>query len=57
MVAMEKPVAEKPADEKPSDDMATFKAKIEKLNVMKNSGIISEEEFNNIKTKLLSEIL
>lgn len=53
----EKPVAEKPADEKPSDDMATFKAKIEKLNVMKNSGIISEEEFNNIKTKLLSEIL
>ena len=53
----EKPVAEKPADEKTSDDMATFKAKIEKLNVMKNSGIISEEEFNNIKTKLLSEIL
>ena len=53
----EKPVAEKPADEKPSDDMATFKAKIEKLNVMKNAGLISEEEFNNIKTKLLSEIL
>ena len=53
----EKPVAEKPADEKPSDDMATFNAKIEKLNVMKNAGLISEEEFNNIKTKLLSEIL
>ncbi len=41
----------------PTDDMAAFKAKIDKLTMMKESGMISEEEFNNMKAKLLSEIM
>ena len=38
-------------------DMAAFKAKVEKLAVMKESGLITEEEFMQIKAKLLSSIL
>ncbi len=41
----------------PTDDMAAFKAKVEKLGIMKDSGIITEEEFNNMKAQLLSSIL
>lgn len=41
----------------PADDMTTFKAKVEKLTVMKESGIISEEEFAQMKAKLLSDIM
>ncbi len=41
----------------PADDMATFKAKIDKLTMMKEASLISEEEFNNMKAKLLSEIM
>ena len=41
----------------PADGMAAFKAKIEKLTVMKEAGMLSEEEFNSMKAKLLSEIL
>lgn len=40
-----------------ADDMAAFKAKVEKLTVMKESGLISEEEFTQMKSKLLAEIL
>ncbi len=47
--------AEQPAQ--PTDDMAAFKAKVEKLGIMKDSGIITEEEFNNMKAQLLSSIL
>lgn len=39
------------------NDMATFKAKIEKLTMMKEAGLLSEEEFNSMKAKLLSEIM
>lgn len=39
------------------DDMAEFKAKVEKLNFMKSVGLISDEEFNNIKAELLRNIL
>lgn len=39
------------------DDMAEFKAKVEKLNFMKSAGLISDEEFNNIKAELLRNIL
>lgn len=39
------------------DDMATFKAKVDKLTMMKEAGMLSDEEFNAMKTKLLSEIL
>lgn len=41
----------------PVDDMATFKAKIDKLTMMKEAEMLSEEEFNTMKAKLLSEIL
>ena len=41
----------------PADDMATFKAKIDKLTMMKESGMLTEEEFNNLKSQLLSSIL
>lgn len=41
----------------PADDMAAFKAKVDKLNLMKESGILSEDEFNTMKAKLLSEIM
>lgn len=50
-------VTEQPAQSQPTDDMAVFKAKVEKLNIMKNSGMISDEEFENLKNQLLSTIL
>jgi membrane protease subunit (stomatin/prohibitin family) len=40
-----------------SDDMVAFKAKVEKLTMMKEAGLLSEEEFNSMKAKLLSEIM
>ena len=40
-----------------TDNMAAFKEKVEKLTVMKDAGMLSEEEFNTMKAKLLSEIL
>lgn len=41
----------------PANDMATFKAKVDKLTMMKEAGMLSEEEFNSMKDKLLSEIM
>ena len=41
----------------PADDMAAFKAKVEKLTVMKEAGLISEEEFASMKSELLKSIL
>lgn len=46
-----------PSASAPVDDMAVFKAKVEKLTVMKESGLITEEEFNNMKSELLKSIL
>ncbi len=46
-----------PASPPPADDMASFKAKVEKLTVMKEAGLISDEEFAQMKSKLLAEIL
>lgn len=40
-----------------NSDMAAFKAKVEKLTVMKEAGLISDEEFAQMKAKLLSEIM
>ena len=39
------------------DDMASFKAKVEKLTVMKEAGLINDEEFEQMKAKLLSDIM
>lgn len=41
----------------PADDMAAFKAKAEKLTVMKEAGLITDEEFAAMKAKLLKSIL
>ena len=40
-----------------ADDMAAFKAKIDKLTMMKEAGMLTDEEFNNLKSQLLSSIL
>ena len=52
--AAEPAKAEQPA---PADDMAAFKAKVEKLTVMKEAGLLSEAEFNDMKAKLLASLL
>ncbi len=52
--------ATKPAEsaaDKPADDMAAFKAKVEKLSFMKESGLITEEEFTAMKAELLKSII
>lgn len=43
--------------QQPTDDMAVFKAKIDKLTMMKEAGMLTDEEFNNLKAQLLSSIL
>ncbi len=41
----------------PADDMAVFRSKVEKLKIMKESGLIDDEEFAAMKAQLLSGIL
>lgn len=45
------------APTQPTDDMTAFKAKVDKLTMLKEAGMISEDEFGAMKAKLLSEIL
>lgn len=40
-----------------TDDTTAFKAKVDKLTIMKESGLISEEEFANMKAELLKSIM
>lgn len=40
----------------PVNDMETFKQKIEKIKLMKESGLLSEEEFNEAKKSLMASI-
>ena len=46
-----------PQAAQPTDDMAAFKARVEKLTIMKEAGLITEEEFAQMKAKLLSDIM
>ncbi|MCR4594115.1 MAG: SPFH domain-containing protein [Clostridiales bacterium] len=46
-----------PQQAQPQDDMAAFKAKIEKLTMMKEAGMLTDEEFNNLKAQLLAGIM
>ena len=46
-----------PASAAPADDMAAFKAKVEKLTVMKDAGLITEDEFKTMKAQLLASIM
>ncbi len=49
---------EKPAaPTQPADDMAAFKAKVEKLSMMKDAGLLTDEEFAQMKADLLKSIL
>ncbi len=50
--------AEPPAPAaQPADEVAAFKAKVEKLGIMKESGLITDEEFAAMKAELLKNIL
>lgn len=49
--------ATQPAQASATDEMAAFRAKVEKLAVMKEAGLISDEEFNQLKAELLKSIL
>ena len=49
--------AEAPAAPKSADDMASFKAKLEKLTMMQEAGLLSAEEFASMKAELLKSIL
>lgn len=40
-----------------TDDMSVFKAKVEKLTLMKDSGLITEDEFKTMKSELLKSFL
>ena len=44
-------------DPEPEDDVGAFRTKVEKLTIMKEAGLISEEEFNQMKAQLLSDIM
>ncbi len=41
----------------PQNDMPEFQQKLQKLQMMKEAGMLTDEEFNNLKTQLLSSIL
>ena len=41
----------------PVDETAVFKTKVEKLSLLKEAGLISDEEFAQMKAKLLADIL
>ncbi len=43
--------------EQSQDDMAQFQAKIQKLQMMKDSGMLTDEEFANMKQQLLTSIM
>ena len=40
----------------PADEMAVFKAKVEKLSIMKDAGLITDEELTALKAELLKSI-
>ena len=40
----------------PADEMAVFKAKVEKLSIMKDAGLITDEELAALKAELLKSI-
>ena len=44
------------SDNSPQDEMSIFKQKIEKLMTMKNMGLISDEEFKELKQKIIESI-
>lgn len=49
--------AEQPKPVSSGDDMTAFKAKLEKLAMMKEMGLLTDEEFSSMKAQILSSIL
>lgn len=46
-----------PSQPQPNDDMAVFQKKIQKLQMMKESGMLTDEEFAQMKAQLISSIM
>lgn len=46
-----------PQQPQPQDDMAAFQAKLQKLQMMKEAGMLTDEEFASMKAQLLSSIM
>lgn len=46
-----------PQQPTPSDDMAAFQAKLQKLQMMKDANMLSDQEFAQLKQQLLTSIL
>lgn len=46
-----------PQQPAPSDDMAAFQAKLQKLQMMKDANMLSDQEFAQLKQQLLTSIL
>ncbi len=51
------PPVPEPVQAQPVDEMVAFKAKVQKLTIMKDTGLITEDEFNSMKSELLKSIL
>ena len=56
-VQQPEPQTQPPAAQYAADEMSAFKAKIEKLTIMKDAGLLTDEEFNDMKSQLLKSIL
>lgn len=52
-----KETIESPENIAVKNDMSVFKEKVEKLTVMKEAGLISEDEYNSMKAQLLADIV
>ena len=48
---------QQPVKQEQNDELSSFKAKVEKLTIMKESGLITEDEFKNMKADLIKSIL
>ena len=52
----EKDKADKKKSAKSAEDISDFKVKVEKLKIMKEAGLLSDEEFREQRDKLLEEV-
>lgn len=50
-------VVDQPDHNKQSSNMESFKSKITKLKMMKEAGILTDEEFNQLKSQLIASIM
>lgn len=55
--ALDSASSPQPQQPAPSDDMAAFQAKLQKLQMMKDANMLSDQEFAQLKQQLLTSIL